>query len=235
MIPVQSQLGPFVSTSKERSWPEMSRAVRVCAGSLYKRIHFHSPACLLQSKHNATAKRVQCQGRPQRANAWLLRRALHLPDRSCPGPAAAPGARSSPCCESQLPKSWSCQAQPCRAQSSSPVLPAGAGAAPGAPSCSGPASSPCHVRDLFLLADMCVHMGTHGAERPRGVWHPVSSSPLFRGCEEHLNLLSLRCGATGGGVAGLELAGTRRWCLRQRGQWMLMCSDHLRQGRVAAV
>lgn len=31
----------------------------------------------------------------------------------------------------------------------------------------------------------------------------------------------------------LELAGSRIWCLRQRGQWMLVCSDHLSQGCVA--
>lgn len=38
------------------------------------------------------------------------------------------------------------------------------------------------------------------------------------------------------GVTGwLELAGTRRWCLRQRGQWMLACSGRLSQGRVTAV
>lgn len=104
-IPVQSQLGPAVSTSKECSWAKMSRAVTMCAGSLYKRIHFHSPACLLQSKYNATAQRVRCQGRPQRANALL-----HLPGRSWPGPAAAPGARSSPCCESLFPRSWSSRA-----------------------------------------------------------------------------------------------------------------------------
>lgn len=64
----------------------------------------------------------------------------------------------------------------------------------------GPWEQHCHVRDLFLLSDMCVHMDTHGPEHPRGVWHPVSSSPLFRGCEEHLNLPVApwaHCGATG--------------------------------------
>lgn len=155
-----------MSTSKEHSWAKMSRAVTVCAGSLYKRIHFHCPACLLQSKYNATAKRVQCQARPQRANARLLWRALHL------------RARSSPCCESRCPQSWSSQAashSPARLDSqlgerlSLLCLPSQSCSHAGSSQLSplqGPWEQHCHVRDLFLLSDTSVHMGTHGPEGP---------------------------------------------------------------------
>lgn len=131
-IPARS---PRHCTHKHQQGAELGKDVRSCysmCGSLHKRIHFHSPACLLQSKYNAAANNVLCHSRPQRANARAaavgatsLRTAAVLsPYRSpwgCLRP-RAPGARSSPCCESCLPLNcsslWalqppSCKPQPC--------------------------------------------------------------------------------------------------------------------------
>lgn len=99
------------------------------------------------------------------------------PDHSCPGPAAAPGARSLPCCESWL--LWNCSSRaanhsPARLDSQpgerlSGALPSQREQELAAAQLSllqGPWEQHCHVRDLFLLSDTCVHMGTHVPERP---------------------------------------------------------------------
>lgn len=134
-------LPAHTSTSKERSWGKDVKSCYSMCSSLYKRIHFHSPACLLQSKHPTTANSVLCHGRPQRANAWAaavcatsLRTAAVLsPYRSSWGCLRQRplGARSSPRCESCLPLHWSfswalqlagCKAEPCQAGGASAAL-----------------------------------------------------------------------------------------------------------------
>lgn len=96
----------------------------------------------------------------------------------CISQTAAPRARSSPCCESRCPQSWSSQAashSPARLDSqlgerlSLLCLPSQSCSHAGSSQLSplqGPWEQHCHVRDLFLLSDTSVHMGTHGPEGP---------------------------------------------------------------------
>lgn len=73
--PVQSWLTPTACMHEQQQGVELEQDVRSCysmCGSLHKRIHFHSPACLLQSKYNAAANNILCHSRPQRANAQAV-------------------------------------------------------------------------------------------------------------------------------------------------------------------
>lgn len=124
---------------KDQQAAELGKDVKSCysvCASLYKRIHFHSPACLLQSKYNTTATNILCRSRPQRANARAaavdatsLRTAAVLSPHHSPGAAFTPGARSSPCCESCLPLNgsslWAPQLPGCKPQHCWACVPAG--------------------------------------------------------------------------------------------------------------
>lgn len=130
---------------EDQQGAELGKDVKSCysiCGSLYKRIHFHSPACLLQSKYNAAANNVLCHSRPQPANARAAAvgatspctTAVLSPHHS-PGGCLHPrslGTRSSPCCESCLSLNcsslWALQLQACKPQPCWARLPAGGAA-----------------------------------------------------------------------------------------------------------